>query len=76
MCKLVEFMPTYKFKEGKTEYIFDNPKKQPSYTDRVIFRCLKDNRPDKNSVIVERYDSQKIFLSDHIPLFFTARLLQ
>ena len=69
-------MPTYKFIEGKADYVFTKAKKLPSYTDRVLFRCIKENKKLEDSVIVEEYDSQKIFLSDHIPLICVVRLIK
>ena len=69
-------MPTFKFQQGRPEYVFENPKKQPSYTDRVLFRCTRNGVSQSESVAVETYDSQKIFLSDHIPLLFVARLMR
>jgi hypothetical protein len=68
-------MPTYKFEEGKPDYIFSKPKKLPSYTDRVIFKATQSRVISDSSIIVENYDSQKVFMSDHIPLLFTSRLI-
>ena len=73
-------MPTFKFKEGTSEYVFTKPKKLPSYTDRVIYK-KSHSSPEESArmpskVIVEEYDSLKYHLSDHQPVICVVRVLK
>lgn len=69
-------MPTYKFIKGKTNYVYDNPNKMPSYTDRILYKCESNRAQSQESIKVEQYDSEKIYISDHIPLVLVARLIK
>ena len=68
-----DFMPTFKFFEGRAEYVLNRAKKLPSYTDRVIFR-EKNDPQSPGQVNVELYTSLKIHLSDHQPVIFAGTI--
>jgi hypothetical protein len=72
-------MPTFKFIEGKPEYVFTKPKKLPSYTDRIIFRhsnfkTKESKMSSLNSIVIEKYNSLPIHMSDHLPVLLIGRL--
>lgn len=66
-------MPTFKFFEGRAEYVLHKDKKLPSYTDRIIYR-EKTGKKGVGKVKVEQYTSLKIHLSDHQPVIFIGTI--
>ena len=59
---IINFMPTYKYKEKLNEYDFE---RTPGWTDRILYKSKK-----KYDIMLCEYSSiQNIFLSDHKPVY-------
>lgn len=66
------FGPTYKYFVKTNEYNF---KRQPAYTDRIIFEAAHD-QPQKNALMNIYYGKVDYDLSDHKPIcgLFEAKI--
>ena len=60
----INFMPTYKFEEGKSTYDQGGKKRVPSYWDRILLH----NDDDETIIKQVRYESVEILWSDHMPV--------
>lgn len=59
----ITFMPTYKFKDGTSEY--DTEERIPGWTDRILFRAKEDY-----DIMLCKYKSiMEATLSDHKPVY-------
>ena len=64
---IINFMPTYKYKENKNEYDYG---RIPGWTDRILFRSKKGY-----DIMLCEYNSiEKIFLSDHKPVYAVFKI--
>ncbi len=71
----INFLPTFKYKNGTDE--FDNSKKDnnPAWTDRILF-LKKNTIKNVFDVSLKKYDSmQNIIMSDHKPVYAYFELI-
>ena len=71
----INFLPTFKYKNGTDE--FDNSKKDnnPAWTDRILF-LKKSTIKNVFDVSLKKYDSmQNIIMSDHKPVYAYFELI-
>lgn len=61
----ITFKPTYKFIVGTPKY---NPKRKPSYCDRILFNNSKSYE------VVEYNSIDNCFISDHIPVYLVINI--
>ncbi|KAJ1657520.1 Inositol-1,4,5-trisphosphate 5-phosphatase 1 [Dispira simplex] len=71
----ITFNPTYKFDPGTNRYDTSEKRRTPSWTDRILIRCVsEDDHTGKPRFQVRRYDSCPLAVSDHIPVYAVTHL--